>query len=412
MVPRILGLGSGIIVARILGKEGFGEFGIIQSTLGMFGIFAGFSAGVTATKYIAEFRNKDRQRAGQILSLCIIVAILTGFLMTIVLMILGPWLCSYTLAAPHLKGALRLSALTLLLGAVTGCETGILAGFEAFKSIARINVITGVLSFPIMIACVYLGGLYGAFLGLIVINLIGLLLNHLALHAEIKGSGMSMGFKDCYKEWPILLKFSLPTVLSTLVVVPINWACTAMLVNQPNGYAEMGIFNAANQWFMALLLLPIVMGQTVLPILSERLAVGDKVSCTKILSFSIKINSFVIMPLVLIGCVTSQFIMRFYGTSFADSWPTLIVVLLTGGLLAIQTPVGHIIAASGRMWIGWLMNSGWALVFLGLNTILIKEGALGLALARGGAYAIHAIWTFAYAYLVIQKSKGNFLNNV
>jgi len=49
---------------------------------------------------------------------------------------------------------------------------------------------------------------------------------------------------------------------------------------------------------------------------------------------------------------------------------------------------------------------------LGLNIILVKEGALGLALARGGAYGIHAIWTFAYAYLVIQKSKGDFSTNV
>jgi hypothetical protein len=41
-ISRGLSLIASIIVARMLGKVGFGELGIIQSTMGMFGVFAGF----------------------------------------------------------------------------------------------------------------------------------------------------------------------------------------------------------------------------------------------------------------------------------------------------------------------------------------------------------------------------------
>ena len=59
VVSKALWLLASILVARMLGKETFGEFGIIRSTVEMFGVFAGFGLGLTATKYIAEFRRTD-----------------------------------------------------------------------------------------------------------------------------------------------------------------------------------------------------------------------------------------------------------------------------------------------------------------------------------------------------------------
>src|SRR5512135_1086120 len=52
-VSQAMMLLSSIVVARILGRQQFGEFGIINNTIGMFGIFAGFGLGMTATKYVA-----------------------------------------------------------------------------------------------------------------------------------------------------------------------------------------------------------------------------------------------------------------------------------------------------------------------------------------------------------------------
>jgi hypothetical protein len=34
------------------------------------------------------------------------------------------------------------------------------------------------------------------------------------------------------------------------------WGCSAMLANQPRGYAELGVYNAANQWQQAIQFLP------------------------------------------------------------------------------------------------------------------------------------------------------------
>jgi O-antigen/teichoic acid export membrane protein len=59
----------------MLGKTGYGELGMIQTTVGMFGVFAGFGLGVTATKHVAEFRRSDPARAGRIIGLSSVFAV-------------------------------------------------------------------------------------------------------------------------------------------------------------------------------------------------------------------------------------------------------------------------------------------------------------------------------------------------
>ncbi|PYS80065.1 MAG: polysaccharide biosynthesis protein, partial [Acidobacteria bacterium] len=132
VASRVLGLAASIFVARVLGKEGFGEVGIVQSTVGMFQVFASFGLGITATKYVAEFRSVDPEKAGRIISLSFTVALATGLLIMVPLIIFAPWLAQRTLAAPPLAGPLRIGSPILLLGALCGAQTGVLAGFEKF----------------------------------------------------------------------------------------------------------------------------------------------------------------------------------------------------------------------------------------------------------------------------------------
>lgn len=408
IISRSLALLSSIIVARILGKEGFGELGIIQSTIGMFGVFAGFGLGLTATKHVAEFKNKDPERTGRIIGLSNVSAIISGGVMALILIIIAPWLASKTLAAPHLAEYLQIGAGLLFLSAVTGAQTGALSGFEAFKTIAKVNFWSGITNFPLIVFGVYMGGLKGAVWGLVAGMAVNWLLNKIALKDETERANIKINFKEFRQELKVLWNFSLPAFLSGIMVSPVNWICNAMLVNQPNGYVEMGIFNAANQWFTALLFIPGILGSALLPILSEQMGLNNRPLSKKALTLSIKLNGASVLPLVMVGCLISPFIMQLYGETFSEAWPTLVIVLLTAGLLSIQTPVGNIIAASGRMWLGFIMNAGWGLLFISITWTLLNWGAIGLAIARGGAYVIHAIWTFWFAYSVIQKFSKNY----
>jgi len=45
-------LAASVLVARILGKEVFGEYGIIRSTVNIFRVFNGFGMGLIATNHM------------------------------------------------------------------------------------------------------------------------------------------------------------------------------------------------------------------------------------------------------------------------------------------------------------------------------------------------------------------------
>jgi len=403
VISRGLMLAASVLVARVLGRTGYGELGMVNSTVGMFGVFAGFGLGLTTTKHVAEFRERDPGRAGRIIGLSSAFAAVTGGLMALGLFILAPWLAEHTINAPHLSGVLRIGVLILFFNALNGAQTGALAGFEAFKTIAYVNFFVGLISFPILVSGAYLGGLTGAVWALTINLGVNWLLNHVALRKEARRHGVPVTLRDCSREAPILWRFSLPAAMSGSLAGPANWICSALLVNRPEGYGEMGVYSAANQWFAMVMFLPYLLAQVVLPVLSERLGQKEMRQSIRTLTFAIKMNVLFVLPPVLLVSIVSQRVMNLYGEAFRSGWPTLIVVLLTAGLVAVQTPVGQIIAASGKMWIGFAMNGGWAIIFVVSTVLLVDLGSLGLATSRAVAYVFHTIWVFAFVAWLTRK---------
>jgi O-antigen/teichoic acid export membrane protein len=407
-LSRGLMLCASILVARILGKTAFGELGMIQSTIGMLGVFAGFGLGLTATKHVAELRQTDPGRAGHIIRLSGFFATITAGVMTLLLLIFAPWLASH-INAPHLSSILRVGAIILFLSALNGAQIGALSGFEAFKTIGQVNVVLGLLSFPTLVAGAYLGGLSATVWALSINLVFNWLLNHLALRREAERYRVPLSLAGCWREWPILWKYSLPAVLAGSIVGPASWICNAMLVNRTGGYEEMGIFNAADQWYAILLFFPGIIGQVLLPILSNKIRLDNSAQSVKALVLATTLNFVIVTPLIIIFALASGYIMSLYGKSFGDSWPTLVIVLLTAGFFLIQSPVSLLITASGRMWLGLAMHLGWALVFIFCSYFLTEFGSIGLASARLLGYIAQATWASGFAFLLIRRRRNAIL---
>ncbi len=125
VISQALALAASVITARYLGKEGFGEFGIIQSTIGMLGTLAGLGLSTTATKYVAQLRTTDPDRAGRIIALGSAIALSSGSLLSAASFLFAPLLAARTLNAPQLTMELRIASGLLVLNALNGTQTGI-----------------------------------------------------------------------------------------------------------------------------------------------------------------------------------------------------------------------------------------------------------------------------------------------
>lgn len=404
-----LSLVASVVTARLLSAEGFGALGMIQSTVGMFGTFAGLGLGLTATKHVAQFRMADPDRAGRVVGLTFAVAVLTGGVVSALLCLGAPVLAESTINAPHLTRELRVGSVLLLLNTLAGIQIGVLAGFEAFKTVARLNLLRGLLAFPITIAGALLWALPGAVWALVATAGVGVWLNRSALRGECAAAGVRVSLWGAWQERKVLWDFSIPAFLSGALVGPVTWLANTLLVNQPNGYAEMGVFNAASQWRSALLFVPGSIGQTAVPILSSLCAAGDKRRSRKAVTGAIALCAACATPTLLVLLLLKDHIMGSYGSGFSRRGPVLATTCVTGALLAIQTPVGHLITAMGRMWLGALMNAGWAAVLLVCAAAFLARrwGADGLAYSYLCAYTVHATWTFAFAARALSRAPAN-----
>jgi O-antigen/teichoic acid export membrane protein len=154
-----------------------------------------------------------------------------------------------------------------------------------------------------------------------------------------------------------------------------------------------------------MLFIPTLLGNSLLPLLSDRMGDGDGKSAGSILNTMMKLNGIIVIPFAVGLSIFSPLVMRLYGAGYGHSWLTLIAAVWTAAMMGIITPVGDVIAASGRMWLGLITNAAWAAVFLVSTLGLVHWGALGLASSRLIAYVAHAIWTVIVAQMIIRSQR-------
>ncbi len=389
VISRGLMLAATILVARMLGKTVYGELGMIQSTVGMFGVFAGFGLGLTATKHVAEFRRSDPDRAGRIIGLSGLFAMLTGGLMALGLFIFAPWLAEHTINAPHLAGVLRIGALILFINALNGAQTGALAGFEAFKTIAHVNLFVGLISFPILVCGAYFGGLIGAVWALAINLGVNWLLNHIALRKEVRRFRIPFTFRNCGREMSVLWAFSLPAVLSGAMVGPVRWACNAMLVNQPEGYNNMGIFTAALAFQTLLLFASGMLSAPLLSMLSNAGSnTSEKLGTVNILSSWI-LGVIVAIPLLCFPEIPQMlFGENYQNYSFKI---TLSIVVFYTCIIMFKEGLARTLAVNNLLWWGFFSNLFWAIILIVSAIFFVRWGAPGLAVSFSIAYIVNTL---------------------
>lgn len=390
-ISRLLGLLATIIVARALGKVHFGEFGMIQVTVGMFGTVAGVGLGSTASKYVAQYRTADGVRTGRILALSSLSSWIAGAAMSIALFALSPWLAVHSLNAPQLIPQLQVSTLLLLFGGINGAQTGSLSGFEAFRSIAQINFWVGLLSFPCLVIGVHLGGLTGALWGAVANLVIGCSANALCLRSLLRRNRIEMEWRHCLKELPVIWDFSVPVILSALTVAPATWLSSTFLAASRGGYAALGSFSVGNQWRNAILFVPWVLGSTALPTMSNLHGLNDLSGYRR----AIYLNT------LLVGCVAgsvtlgiffgAHWIVASYGAGFGDSVSVVRMMALCGFLYAVNVVPAVTLTSSGRPWLSFFLTFSFSMILVGLAYPLANSlSAYGLALAHTLSYGLLA----------------------
>ena len=395
---------SSILVARIIGKVHYGEYGIIQSTLNFFAVFAGFSLGTTSTKYVAELRDTDPVKAGNIIASSNFVAGFFGLCVTLIFILFSHIISNKLMGSDNLSDEMRIASVLLFFNAINGAQAGALAGFEDFKSIFRISLVSGMATLISQILMVFAFGLKGAFLGLGIAYTLQFIYGFILLRKTAKKHGINIILNRSLSDISYIWRFSLPAVLGGIVVSLSLWISNLFLVNHFNGFNEVAIYNAASQWQNVILFIPMAISQVSLPIFSNMKT--DILRLKKLIRYNLVINFLICLFLAIIFSAFSTLIMNSYGRGFRDGTSVVVILSIAAVLISTNMVIGQIIAGLGKMWTGFAINLIWACVFLLLAYRFIEngKGAIGLAEALLIAYLVHTVIVSIFSIYFIRRN--------
>lgn len=329
---------ASIFIARLLGSGSFGELSIIKTTLSVFSLFATFGLGVTVTKFVAENRIKNREEIRTTILAANVITAFTGTILGLLLIGFASIISVNILHSENLTIPLMISGIFLFFNALTVCQVGIISGLGAFRELAKINFIVGVITLPVLIGFTYFFGLNGTLIGLTINLIITWYLNKFLIKGninhEISGTENShsenrlidqlRSHKGLKKKIANLLKFSYPLAIKEIIYSLSNWLCFYLLLTKTN-YEQVGIFNSANQLSQLILFLPASMSTVFLSLLSNR--VSEKADYNYLIKKNILITILVTVGIGVGMSLFSGVIYKFYGDSFIGGEPILYVLV-------------------------------------------------------------------------------------
>jgi O-antigen/teichoic acid export membrane protein len=373
-----------IIIARILMKETFGEYAMVQSTLLTVAALSQLATGYTASKYIAEYRSSDPEKAGRIMGLCAIVSAVMAGVGMIALIAMSPWLADRMLKAPHLATALMAGSGYLFFSSINGYQTGALSGLEAYGTLAKAGMASGTVAMATISLGAWWGGLPGAITGLSISALFRCAIHNIWLRLEARAHGIRPEYRGSFRrEKRIILKFSLPAALAGYYSMPMIWLASSFLVRQPGGYGEMALYGAANSLRIMVLFLPNVINSVSLSVLNNEKAKGDMARYHKVFRANVLYILLISIAGVLFIGVLGRPLLQLFGKSFSAGHLLLWILLVSTVFEALSVALYQYVQSNARIWHAFLYICvpREALLVIASYFLIQLYGSVGLATA-------------------------------
>lgn len=384
-----------VVVARLLGREGFGQFGMVQTTIATIAGIAQLAMGFTATKFVAEFRSSDPGRAGRIIGLCSVVSLLTGSLAATALYVGAPWLALTSLKAPQLAGSLQLAGIMVFFTVLTGYQIGTLAGLESYRLLAVLTLASGASNLIAAAIGTYMWGLDGAIGGVCIGSAIQWMVFRSAMDANCRRHGITISRRDYRLERSVFFSFALPAALAGFSSMPALWLANAFLVRQHDGFSQMALYTATFSLRSLVFFLPSLLNRVSMSLLNHQKGIRNWEGYRRVFrtNFALTVVSVVIAAgaVAFVGVP----VLALFGKDFRSGYPVLLVLLLSAIVEAVMSSMYQVVQAESKMWASMFLIAvpRDLLIVVCAYRFCPAYGALGLAAAFTVGHTVACIST-------------------
>ena len=379
-----------VLVARALGITDYGVYGLIFGTAGLAASVTGLQMGLTATVFVARYRDTEKGKAAYVISFVNRFGIATAFCFLLcTLPFASPiavWLIGPNGSVPAIIAGCLLAAFSV----ISGVQDGVIQGFEDFRSVALTRLATTIIT----LACIYPAGAEFGLLGVMAVVLLGLVVKYLLLtsklgqharHYQLPPKGEGLRGRD------LMWGFSFPSMLVSLLVGAVGWSGTFILSRQANGFDALAVVNTGLQWRGPIFLLTTAISSVAIPAISRHFQAANHSAIRglhqKVLLFN---GGFALLAAVAMMAL-SPLILLLYGPGFENGTLVFSIIVASSVPQVIANVYTQQLVAKGHMWHQLFLHV-WLLVPLGIGFAYLvpRYHGEGYAIVNLAAWGIFA----------------------
>lgn len=378
----VLAIGS-IVVARLLGPDAYGLYGLSLVVPSVFLLFTDFGVDAAVTRFSAKLRSEgEPQLAAGMLRLGFLFKLLTAMVMLALSLALSETLAAALLNRPEMGSLVRLAAVLIPFQAIVSTATAAFLGLDRMEDAAMTLNAQSILkagSSPLLVILGFgvVGALLGHILGYAAAAVLGLLILFLRHYRNLGGAP---GENALGSDLKVMMSYGLPLYASALLGSLLGQYQTVVLAHFTSN-AEIGNLGVAMQFAALIGALSSPMA-ALFPAFSKLNPGGPEAK--RLFTLSVRYTSLFILPAaVAIAILSKDLILSIYGASFSIApllLSTYALNFLCAGIGSLV--IGNLLSGAGESRLILKANLVNLAIFLPLAPALTGlSGALGVVLA-------------------------------
>ncbi|NNU77311.1 oligosaccharide flippase family protein [Clostridium estertheticum] len=396
-------------MARILGNVNYGKFNIILSTVVSLSTIAGAGLGITATKFIAQYKEdySKKEKLGKILGISYFTANILSIGFTLILFILSDYIAMKIFKDKDLIVQLKYASIYVFFFTVNGYQVGALTGFERFNDIAKIYALKGIINMLSGFSLIYLWGISGAAASMVVTAISTYLYSRMLLNKQMKIYNLKFILKGSLEELNILLIFTLPAALVGIVGAIATWFSNQLLVNNSyDRFVSMSVFSLSSTFKALIIFFPAIIARVISPILVS-MKFTDYNKYKKLFNLNLIINASVTTIMAIIVIVINPIILKIVGKGYDGIQPVIVLLGLSAIVETVSSCLFQEIYIYNKIWHNLFCTIIWSIILVSLTGLFAKNlGAISLAIAYLSANVFQMLF---YLIVLIRNRKKTHL---
>lgn len=400
VIARGLEFVKQVAMARLLGPQSFGLFALGWNTLRLAGILATLGLHTGVMNYGTAYWRRDGGAFRSIITRSILLSFFVGWILTLILILIAPWLTDTIFNEPDFLPLFRIFSLMLpFLGALRVAATATRISKRMQFSIIAEDITQSAINL-VLFALFYILGwqLFGAIISTVISFIIAL---GVAVYFiwQLFGSTFSEKSKILISNRELLV-YSAPTAIAEMsgaIILRID----RLFLGYYRPPAEVGIYQAASQISVIMAATLYAFNMILMPMISEQFHSKDMKQLEELFRVNTKWGIYATIPLVLIiGFAAKEVMVVLFGAEYVLG-STALIILTVGQFINIATgATATILIMTGYQSVWFRLSLAAMVMSLSVNNVLIPSfGINGAAIATSLTISIQ----FIVGLLIIRR---------